>query len=656
MKILLRKALLSIFFGLNILIAPFSESTTVVNDLPRPVADANGLPLLDPAPPANPEVWECEVVVVGGSLGGLAATYHAMKLGVKTCMIELTPMIGGQITAQGVSAIDESTWMRKHNAFSESWTHLKKVIGLQAALPPSLMYLKPNALVKDTNGCWVGKLCFLPTAGASAAIALLEEAKKLSPSSQWGTEIAFKGADFNPEGNLITAIHAVRRKPRDRNYLPMGRLSRELRSWYAWEPDQVFEKQAIRLQPLAGRQMIVIDATDTGELVGWAGLPFRVGSESRKTTGEVNAVSDNSDCTQAFTFPFILSLSNDEGRSLKKLKLNKPGYSRKEHERSYNLGRFPMFVGNSLFNYRRVFSMEKSDPFTAVPDKGDMTIINWNQGNDWGVMDPPLIMTNTKIRVLGQRQNWLGGLDLDSLKEAENHALLFSEWLLSKQATSEFPLRHMAGKGTGMPTESGLSMYPYIREGRRILGRPAYGQSQFLIREQDIHRGQRGRDFSRSAIALTHYAIDMHGCRYRNGEPSGSASSAPTKEDNIRPIEIPLEALIPQKIDNLLIGGKAIAVTHIVNAATRIHVGEWKVGSAAGAIAAWVIRNNLMPQDLITQKLVPQIQQVLVSQGMVIDDKIRDLTKKSEKSKKADTTTFLVKMINRISDFIGLSV
>jgi hypothetical protein len=34
--------------------------------------------------------------------------------------------------------------------------------------------------------------------------------------------------------------------------------------------------------------MVVVDATDTGELVGWARVPYRLGSEARATTGEPN--------------------------------------------------------------------------------------------------------------------------------------------------------------------------------------------------------------------------------------------------------------------------------------------------------------------------------------------------------------------------------
>jgi hypothetical protein len=530
-----------------------------INSGSTPVAlwHPSGLPLLNPPPPNDAQVWECEVAIVGGSLGGIAAAYHAMQSGAVTCLIELTPMLGGQISSQGVSAIDESLTMRDRQNFSTSWKHLKELIASQDALPDRFPHQKfknlageanQNLKVADLNSCWVGDLCFLPTAGAKAAEALLNEAAANSPQSRWGTQIAFKGASFNQAGNAIETLYAVQRIPRDANYVSMGRLSREITSWYSWSEDQVFKKQPIRLQPPPGKQMLVIDATDTGELIGWANLPYRLGSESPETTGEVNAIADNPECTQAFTFPFILAIADDAGESLQKLKQVKPGITKAEHRRDYSLGSHPMFSGQSFFNYRRALSINNDNPFTATPRSSDMTIVNWNNGNDWGIMNPALIMTSAEIEAAGQHHNWLGGLNLQALKQAENHALLFSEWLIENYASAELPLQHLSGLGMPIPTDSGLSFYPYIREGRRILGRSAYGEADFMLKEQDIRVDMNGRDFTSSVIGITHYAIDIHGCRYRNWQPSRSASSAPATENWVKPIYIPLESLIPAKI------------------------------------------------------------------------------------------------------------
>jgi hypothetical protein len=86
-------------------------------------------------------------------------------------------------------------------------------------------------------------------------------------------------------------------------------------------------------------------------------------------------------------------------------------------------------------------------------------------------------------------------------------------------------------------------------------------------------------------------------------------------------VEIPLESLIPQEIDNLLIGGKAMAVSHIVNALTRIHYSEWTVGSAAGATAGWLVTEapGLAPAEIVEQGHMTTLQNHLVDQGLRLD-------------------------------------
>ncbi|MEL6139192.1 MAG: FAD-dependent oxidoreductase, partial [Cyanobacteria bacterium J06628_6] len=282
---------------------------------PQPATLANGRPRLDPLPVAQ-ETWECEVVVIGGSLGGVAAAAHSMQAGATTCLIELTPWLGGQVSAQAVSAIDESLEMRAQQNFSPSWQAFKQRIAQQSVTLPAWTG-KNTATAAEVNACWVGHLCFPPAAGAAAAESLLRSAAAQAPKSQWQTETAFKGATFDESGRQIVAVHAVQRIPRAPDYRPQGRLSQELAQWYAWSPNEAFEKIPLQLVPPAGQQMVVVDATDTGELVGWAKVPHRLGSEAKTTTGEINgSVKDNPQCTQAFTYPFAIGLHDDDGDSL----------------------------------------------------------------------------------------------------------------------------------------------------------------------------------------------------------------------------------------------------------------------------------------------------------------------------------------------------
>ncbi|WP_035992155.1 FAD-dependent oxidoreductase [Leptolyngbya sp. KIOST-1] len=592
-----------------------------LSQVPQPLM-FNGRPQLSPLPQFE-EVWECQVAVVGGSLGGVAAAAHAMALGATTCLIEVAPWLGGQVSAQGVSALDESLRMRQANNLSPSWQRFRQLIKQQAAELPVWSPGGTSRPVTDINSCWVGALCFPPQVGAIASEQFLASTNPSAPASRWATMTAFKGAEFDATGRRITAVYGVRRVPKNPNHKPLGRLSAELAEWYSWSPTADFDRVPVKLQPPAGERMIVIDATDTGELVAWAKVPYRLGSESKATTGEPNgAAFDNPDCTQAFTYPFAIGVHNDGGDSLAALSRLQPTYALHEYHGIFDLEGFPFFAGKSVFNYRRIVSQTRNNPYTSAPAPGDISMINWNRGNDWNWVDTPLVLNAAALEASGQHQNWLGGLSQSALKFGEENALVFARWILETQANPDYPLTYLYGDDSPMGTLSGLSMVPYFREGRRILGRPAYGQAEFMIRENDLRYDFPGqRNFSATAVGLTHYAIDIHGCRYRNWQPSGDAVSAPAQEPRVRPVQIPLESLIPQGIDNLLIGGKAMATTHIANASTRIHYGEWQAGAAAGVTAGWLISPNTPvndPAEVIPGGSMGVLQDVIGRQGIRI--------------------------------------
>ncbi len=150
-----------------------------------------------------------------------------------------------------------------------------------------------------------------------------------------------------------------------------------------------------------------------------------------------------------------------------------------------------------------------------------------------------------------------------------------------------------AGAGCGcadvVGTEDGLAKYPYVRESRRIL-------AEFTVLEEHCGRENRAlvtggeRSAVRAAkfddsVGIGSYHIDLH--------PS-------TGGDNYidfasLPFQIPLGALLPRRMKNLLPAAKNIGTTHITSGCYRLHPVEWNIGEAAGALVAHCHQHRTTP-------------------------------------------------------------
>jgi FAD dependent oxidoreductase len=83
------------------------------------------------------------------------------------------------------------------------------------------------------------------------------------------------------------------------------------------------------------------------------------------------------------------------------------------------------------------------------------------------------------------------------------------------------------------------------------------------------------------------------------------------------PFEIPLGALIPRRVENLLPAGKNIGTTHITNGSYRLHPVEWNVGEVAGALAAFCLVRGETPRAVRnTPSLLADFQSQLHRDGV----------------------------------------
>ena len=500
----------------------------------------------------------CDILVVGAGLGGVAAALRAARLGRRVCLLEETAWPGGQISTQGVSALDE-------HAYIETFGGTRGYYELREALRAYYRdhhALSPEALRApqfNPGSAWVSRLAFEPRAGAAVVDAMLA-----GPRASGALRVFYRtrAVAADTQGDRVASVLA--------RHVDTG--------------------AAVRFRPA-----FVLDGTDLGDLFPLTGTAYAVGAESRAQTGEPSApeAADPS-CLQHFTFPIAVEFCPGENHTIPRPE----EYARNRAEQPYSLIYHPeepsapayrMFdtapeTYGPFWTYRRALDARNfADP--RIPR--DISIINWT-GNDF--------RGGTVVDRSADEQAAL-------YRRARQLSLGFLYWLQTEAPRDEgghgYP--ELRPRPDVMGSADGLSQVPYVREGRRLKART-------LIREQDISAasqpGARARRLD-DTVGIGFYPIDLHGCGART-------VSIPT-----RPFQISLGALVSERVLNVLPAAKNIGTTHITNGAYRLHPVEWAVGEAAATLAVFCLRTGGSPQQVCDRPdFVRKLQVLLLDEGI----------------------------------------
>lgn len=595
---------------------------------------------------------ECELLVVGGGLAGAAASYEALLAGKTVCLTEITDWVGGQISSQGTSALDERTTQRDRLFYPRGYLELRQRI--------EKFYGELNP-----GECWVSVSCFLPKDAHTILWQQLKDAEaKGQGTLHWLPNTVIK--DLEIRGNKITSAIAISHQPQpNKPKLNTYPLSRTIEDAYSYQDSDLLKKEIIKLVPAAtAPDWYVIEATETGEIIALADVPYRLGIDPLSYL-EPSSSSPTQDqyCTQGFTYTFAMEATPEPQEHIL------PSFYLQHHQYySYELERLADF--DLVFTYRRIWSPTTGEPKTfrgvnfTAPTPGDISMQNWTWGNDYrpGTSQDNLVYTREQLEALGQLEpgGWLGGLRTETLHHGEQHALGYFYWLVAGTTDSQLGEgvkkpqpnhRLMLGLDSPMGTVHGLSKYPYMREGRRIIGRVYPGYSNgFTVTEVDISRRNYRDEYYQNnldattyrqlwtvidgleavanknmdieqivrrtrstiypdSVGIGHYAIDFHPCMNEYpAEKPGNTERAGERRGGGQayPFQIPLRAMIPQKIDNLIVTGKSIATSHIAAAAYRVHSFEWSSGAAAGVITSDALDSGMMPYQLIDESYIKE--------------------------------------------------
>lgn len=508
---------------------------------------------------------QCDILVVGGGLGGVAAAWAAARRGRSVCLLEETAWLGGQITAQGISALDEHDHIEGFGG-TRTYYQLRKSIRdhYRALLPERdrTGHLNPGT-------CWVSRLAFEPRVGLSTIERLL------APEIEAGRLRVFlrtKAAEAVVDDDRVVSLKAV----------------------------NLDDTSAVRFE-----FEYVLDATELGDLLRLTGTSYVLGAESIDETGEPHAQPEEpkAHCVQSCTYTFAMERRPLGGNN----RMAKP--DRYEHYRDsqphslrihvhggeiygeesgwldYHLFEPTPGVKGPLWEYRRLVDARQ------FPDQydNDVTMFNW-PGNDY--RDKPLVDQTPEALAA-------------CLQDAKRVSLGFAYWLQNEApdhgSRAGFP--NILLRPDVMGTQDGLSMYPYIREARRI-------KALRTIVEQDVavaHQpGPRAAHFDDS-VGVGWYPIDIH----QAGEDDVGTST------RTKPFQVPLGALIPVETSNLIAANKNIGTTHITNGCYRLHPVEWNIGEAAGVLASFALGQGASPRAIHgSRALTRSFQRELLSDGV----------------------------------------
>lgn len=523
---------------------------------------------------------QADVVICGAGLGGIAAALAACRNGLRVVLTEETDWIGGQLTSQAVPP-DEHRWI-------EQFGCTRAYRGWREGVRE--YYRRHYPLTEAARGRWnlnpgggsVSRLCHEPR----VALAVLEA--MLAPYAS---------------GGQLTVL---------REHRP---------SAAEVDGDRV---RSVTVRSLRGggetvlRAPWFVDATELGDLLPLAGVEHVVGSEGRAATEEPH-MTEKADPgnQQAFTLCFAIDHVAGEDHTIERPReygfwrdyvpaLNPPWTGRLlnwtySHPRTLE-PRTPGFdpereATGSAFNlwlYRRIAAASVFRPGAYA---GDISLINWPH-NDY--LLGPLVGVDDTVRAA-------------HVERAKQLSLSLLYWLQTEAPRPD-------GK-TGWPglrlrrdvvgTEDGLAKSPYVRESRRI-------RAKFTIREQDLGTRARAEALgvkeseARSvvypdSVGIGHYAIDLH--------PSTGGDNYVDFE--ALPFHVPLGALLPVRVENLLPANKNIGTTHVTNGAYRLHPVEWAIGEAVGSLVVFASRKK-EPAVAIRERpaLLGEFQNWIRDQGL----------------------------------------
>lgn len=527
-----------------------------------------------------------DLVVVGGTAGGIACAVRAAREGASVLIVNPTRHLGGMMI-NGLMQWDALYGGHRAPLFTELLgrieRHYRTVYGENS--PDHLVarfsqdkyplgWTEPHVAEREFNRLVAGEkrvtvlLAHYPTEverdGARLRSVTLRELRS--------------GAGVPP----VTTGVPPAKAPENDNH--RGRDPRKA------------DRTPVSPKPVRVTAKIFVDATYEGDLFALAKVPYRVGREARSEFNEPHA-----------GVVFCNITKGPAPRDAVEGRLNIHPYS----SRQGSVDPASPFTADravQAYNYRFCVTKDPANRImlTAPPPGYDRQEyvhferkgIATNPGpNNKSHMNSPILPGEnhdypeadwpTRERIIERHKNFALGL----IWFLQNDEMMKSRWKEFRQ--------------WGLPKDEfadhdHIPYEMYVREARRIVGRHVYTEH-----DNSLAPGFARTPVHPDSVGITDWYMDSHSCT-TNSRPGYKYDGKLILTEESRPGQIPYRSLLPQGVDNLLVP-VCLSATHIAWGAVRLEPVWMQTGEAAGVAAAMALKQKLPPAKLNPDQLVREL-------------------------------------------------
>jgi hypothetical protein len=509
----------------------------------------------------HPTSHHADLVIVGGTPGGLMCAIAAARWGRSVIVLERSVHVGG-LPANGLGATDISTRGVAAGLFREFTSRIREHY-----------VAKYGADSEQVKICSDG-YHFEPSIGEKILLEMLAE---------------------------CPSITVLTRRQFDSQKDHVQKKDRGIQSF------QILNLETSTIENFTAK--VFIDATYEGDLAAAAGVPFSTRREGfadyhepmagrvYQRWGHAHEIGEGStfegdDTIQAYNFRLCLTDRPENRVPIAK----PPGYNREEYA--------------SLAEDLRLDRM----PGVHVRERewdgiGRITNIVWLPNGKTDANNQHLAFISTDLPEENYPWPTADWAWRDRFQERLKNYTLGLFWFLQNDPEVPESFQTNARRyGLAADEYQDNGNFPrqvYVREGRRIVG-----ESMFLAHDA-LPVTQDGRPpVHRTSVAASHYPVDSHAVRKR--EP-GRAHLDGFVSVHTAPYTVPFGIMVPKTVDNLLVP-VAVSASHMGFGTLRMEPCWMALGEAAGVAANLMIQLGLPGR----QTPISLLQRDLVSQGAML--------------------------------------